>query len=153
MKFILSLFFSIFKYRIFMFFLFLTYLLPILYKNDFSVSGNFLTVHVNRHSKQLIYETKTFNIFNNFKKVLTIFNSSVDCNVVFSHSFIFNATCDDNLVIPECILLLYTEFIFVLAKLKNVFFDNFDCQKLWKTIVLIEYFNSFNFCRLINGIL
>ena len=35
-KFILSLFFSIFKYRIFIFFLFLTYLHPILYKNNSS---------------------------------------------------------------------------------------------------------------------
>ena len=41
-KFILSLFFSIFKYRIFIFFLFLTYLYPILYKNNSSVSGNVL---------------------------------------------------------------------------------------------------------------
>ena len=65
-KFILSLFFSIFKCRIFMFFLFLTYLHPILYKNNSSVSGNFLPGHVNRHSKQLIYETNIFDIFNDF---------------------------------------------------------------------------------------
>ena len=38
-----------------------------------------------------------------------------------SHNFNSNATCDDNLVIPECILTFYTEVIIVLAKLKNVF--------------------------------
>ena len=47
-KFILSLFFSIFKYRIFMFYLFLTYSHPILYKINSSVSRNFLQGHVNR---------------------------------------------------------------------------------------------------------
>ena len=62
-KFILSPFFSIFKHRIFMFFFFLRYLHPILYKNNSSISINFLPVHVNRHSRQLIYETKIFNIF------------------------------------------------------------------------------------------
>ena len=41
LKFILSLFFSIFKYRVLMFFLFLTYLDPILYKNNSSLSGIF----------------------------------------------------------------------------------------------------------------
>ena len=44
-KFILSLFLSIFKYRIFMFLLFLTYLYPLLYKNNSSVSSNFLPEH------------------------------------------------------------------------------------------------------------
>ena len=123
-KFSLSLFFSIFKYRIFVFPFF--YLHPILFNNNSPVSRNFLPEYVNRHSKQLIYETNIFNIFNDFKKFLTIFNSSVDYNFVFSHSFNFNANCDDNLVIPECILTLYTELITVLVKLKNVFFDNFD---------------------------
>ena len=146
-KFILSLFFSIFKYRIFMFLLFLTYLHLILYKNNSSVSRDFLPRHVNRHSKQSIYETNIFNIFNDFKKFLTIFNSSVDYNFVFSHSFKFYANFDDNLVIPECILTLYTELITVLFKLRNVFFDNFDYQKLWKTIALMVCFNSFNFSR------
>ena len=61
-KFILSLFFSIFKYRIFIFFLFLTYLYPILYKNNSSVSGNVLRRHVNKHSKQLIYKTTFLTI-------------------------------------------------------------------------------------------
>ena len=84
-----------------MFFLFLTYLHPVLYKNNSSVSRNCLTGHVNRHSKQLIYETNIFNIFNNFKKFLTIFNSFVNYYFVFSPSFEFYATCDDNLVIPE----------------------------------------------------
>ena len=51
-----------------MFFLSLTCLHPILYKNKSSVSGNFLPEHVNRHSKQLIYEPNIFNIFNDFKK-------------------------------------------------------------------------------------
>ena len=108
-RFILSLFFSIFKYRIFMFFLFLTYLHLILYKNNSSVSRDFLPRHVNRHSKQSIYETNIFNIFNDFKKFLTIFNSSVDYNFVFSHSFIFYA--NDNLVISECILTIYLSLL------------------------------------------
>ena len=101
-----------------------------LYKNNSSVSSNLLPEHVNRHLKQLIYETNIFNTFNDFKKFLIIFNSTVDYNFIFSHSFNFNATCDDNLVIPECILTLCTELITVLAKLKNVFFDNFDYKKL-----------------------
>ena len=130
-----------------MFSLFLMYLHLILYKNNSSVSRDFLPRHVNRHSKQSIYETNIFNIFNNFKKFLTIFNSSVDYNFVFSHSFKFYANFDDNLVIPECILTLYTELITVLFKLRNVFFDNFDYQKLWKTIALMVCFNSFIFSR------
>ena len=89
-----------------MFFVFLTYLHPILYKNNSSVSRNCLTGLVNRHSKQLIYETNIFNIFNNFKKFLTIFNSSVSYNFVFSPSFKFYAICDDNLVIPELLFKL-----------------------------------------------
>ena len=56
-KFILSLFFSIFKYRTSIFFFSLTYLHPILYESNSSVGGNFLPGHKNRHSKQLIYET------------------------------------------------------------------------------------------------
>ena len=91
--------FSIFKYRIF-FVCFLLYLHAILCKNDLSVSGNLLPGHVNRHSKQLIYEINISNIFNDFKKLLTIFINSFDYNFNFSHSFNFNATCDDNLVIP-----------------------------------------------------
>ena len=67
-----------------------------------------------------------FVIFNNFKKFLTIFNSSVDYNFIFSHSFNFNATCDDNLVMSECILTYYIELMTVLAKLKNVFLDCFN---------------------------
>ena len=82
-----------------------------------------------------------FNIFNDFKKFLTIFNSSVD------YDFIFNATCDDK--ITECILTLYTELITVLVKLKNVFLDNFDYQKLLKTVALMFCFNSFNSSQLI----
>ena len=104
-----------------------------MYKNSSSVSRNVLPGHVNRHSKQLIDETNIFKIFNDFKRFLAIFNSSVNYNFIFSHSINFNATCDDNLVIPACILTLYTKLITVLAKLKNVFFDNFDYQKLWKT--------------------
>ena len=50
-----------------------------------------------------------------------------------------------NLAIAECILMLYTELITALFKLRNVFFDNFDCQKLWKTNALMECLNSFNF--------
>ena len=88
-RFILPLFFSIFKYRIFMFFPFLTYLHLILYKNNSSVSRDFLPRHVNRHSKQSIYETNIFNIFNDFKKFFTIFNSSVDYNFAFSRIFKF----------------------------------------------------------------
>ena len=126
-------------------FTFLTHLHLILYKNNSSVSRDFLPRHVNRHSKQSIYETNIFNIFNDFKKFLTIFNSSVDYNFVFSHSFKFYANFDDNLVIPECILTLYTELITVLFKLRNVFFDNFDYLKLWKTIALMVCLNSFYF--------
>ena len=75
--------------------------MSILYKNNSSVSRNFSPEDVNRHSKQLIFDTNVFNIFNDFKKFLTIFNSSVDYNFTFNHSFKFNATCADNLVIPE----------------------------------------------------
>ena len=138
-------FFSSFKHRMFMFQLFLTYLHLILYKNNSSVSRDFLPMHVNRHSKQLIYETNIFHIFNDFKTFLTIFNSYVDYNFVFNHSFKFYANFDDNLVIPECILTLYTELITVLFKLKNIFFDNFDYQMSWKTIALMVYFNSLIF--------
>ena len=108
-----------------------------MYKNNFSVSRNLLPGHVNRHSKQLIYETYIINIFNDFKKFLTMFNSSFDYNFNFSDSFNFNATCDDNLVIPECILTLYTELIIVLVKQKNGFFDNFDYQKFSETVALM----------------
>ena len=125
------------------------YLYAILYENNFSVRRNLLPGHVNRHSKQLIYETYINNILNNFKKFLTIFNSAFDYDFNFSHSFNFNATCDDNLVIAECILKLSTEFIIVLGKLKNGFFDNFDYQNLWETAALMVCFNSFNFSRLI----
>ena len=96
-----------------MFLIFLTYLHLILYKNNSSVSRDFLPKHVNRHSKQTIYETNIVNIFNNFKKFLTIFKSYVDYNFVFSHSFKFYANFDDNFVTPECILTLYTELIIV----------------------------------------
>ena len=82
------------------------YLHAILYKYNFSTSGNLLPGHVNRHSKQLIHEINIVNIFNDFKKFLTIFNISFDYNFNFSHSFNFNATCDDNLEIHECILTL-----------------------------------------------
>ena len=123
------------------------YLHLILYKNNSSASRDFLPRHVNRHWKQLIYETNIFNIFNHFKKFLTIFNSSIDYNFVFSHSLKFSANSNDNLVIPECILTLYTELINVLLKLRNVFFDNFDYQQLWKTIVLMVCFNSFIFSQ------
>ena len=108
-----------------------------MYKNNFSICGYLLPGHVNRHSKQLICETNIINIFNDLKKFLTIFNSSFDYNFDFSHSFNFNATRDDNLVIPECILTLYTELIIVLVKLKNGFFDNFNYQKLCETVTLI----------------
>ena len=127
------------------YFLFLTYLHLILYKNNSSVSRDFLPKHVNRHSKQSINETNIFNIFKDYKKFLTIFSRSVDYNFIFSHSFKFYADFDDNLVIPECILTLYTDLITVLFKLRNVFFDNFDCQKLWKTIALMVCLSSFIF--------
>ena len=82
-----------------------------MYKYNFSVSGNLLSGHVNRHSKQLIHKISIVNIFNDFKKFLTIFSISFDYNLNFSHTFNFNATCDDNLVIHECILTRYTELI------------------------------------------
>ena len=68
---------------------------------------------------------------------------------MFSHSFNFDSTCDDNLVAPKYISTLHTELSTVLAKVKNVFFDNFDYQKLWETIALMVCFNSFNFSRLL----
>ena len=117
-KFILSLFFSIFKYRIFMFFPFLTYLHLIFYKNNSCTSRDLLPRHVNRHSKQSIYETNILNIF----------------NILRSHNFKFYANFDDNLVIHECILTLYNAIITVLFKLWNVSFDNSNYQKLWKTM-------------------
>ena len=97
--------FSIFKYRIFMFFLFSMYLHPVLHKNNSFGGGNFLPGHVNRHLKQLIYKTNIFNILHDLK-FLTIFNISNYYDFSFSPSFNFNATYDDNLVIPECILTL-----------------------------------------------
>ena len=102
--------------------------------------------------RQLIYETIIFKIFNDFKNLLTSFNSSADYNFIFSYSFNFNATCNDNLVIPECILTLYTELITVLAKLKNVLIDNFDYENLWETVALMVCFNSFNFSQLMYSI-
>ena len=71
---------------------------------------------------------------NNFKKFLTIFNSSFEYNFIFSHNFNFNATCNANLVVPECILTFYTEVITVLAKLKNVFFDNLITKSFGKLL-------------------
>ena len=125
------------------------YLHAILYKY-FSVSGNLLPGHVNRHSKQLIHEIDIINIFNDSKKFLTTFNSFFNYNFNFSHSFNYNATCDDNLVIPELILTLYTELIIFLVNLKNGFFDNFDY--FWKTVALMVCSDSFNFRWLINRI-
>ena len=58
---------------------------------------------------------------------------------------VLNFMLNLNLAIAECILTLYTELITALFKLRNVFFDNFDCQKLWKTNALMECLNSFNF--------
>ena len=115
-KSILSLFFKIFKNELFMYFLFKTYLQPILYKNNFSVSRKNVR-DVNRYLKILIYETNIFYIFNDFKNSLTIFNSFVDYNFAFSYSFKFYATCGENPVITECILTRYTELITVLLKL------------------------------------
>ena len=136
--------FLVFLNREYLFFSFLTYLHPILYNNNSSVFRNFLPRHVNRYSKQSIYEN---NIFNHFKMFLTIFNGSFDYNFLFSHSrsFKFCANFDDNLVIPESILRLYLELITVSFKLRNVFFDNLDYQKFWKTIALMVCFKSFNF--------
>ena len=68
---------------------------------------------------------------------------------MFSHSFNFDAICDNNLVTPKYISTLYTELSTVLAKLKKVFFDNFDYKKLWETIALMLCFDSFNFSRLL----
>ena len=118
---------------------------PIFYKYNPSVSRICLPRHLNRHSKQSIYVTNILNIFIDFKKFLTIFNSSVDYNFVFC-CFKFYATFDDNFVIPKCILTLYTDLITVLFKLINVFWY-FRLPKLWKTIALMECSNSFNFSR------
>ena len=49
-------------------------------------------------------------------------------------------------MIPDT-LTHYTDLVTVLFKLRNVSFDNFDYQKLWKTIALLVCFNSFNFSR------
>ena len=103
-----------------------------LYKNNFSVSENLLPGHANKHSKQLIYETNIINIFSDFKVFLILV------------SFNFNATCDDNLAIPECILALYTELIIVLVKLIALVHPN-----LWEIVALMVCFNSFNFSQLI----
>ena len=103
-----------------------------LYKNNFSVSENLLPGHANKHSKQLIYETNIINIFSDFKVFLILV------------SFNFNATCDDNLPIPECILALYTELIIVLVKLIALVHPN-----LWEIVALMVCFNSFNFSQLI----
>ena len=97
--------------------------------------------------KLLIHEINIVNIFNDFKKFLTIFNISFDYNFNFSHSFNFNATCDDNLVIHECIFNNLDWAYYCLVKRKNGFFDNFDYQKLWETVALMACFNSFNFSR------
>ena len=106
-----------------------------MYENNSSVSRNVLPEHLNRHSKELVYKANIFNIFNNFKTFLTIFNSSVDYNFVFGHSFKFYAAYEDNLVIPECILTLYTELITVLFKLKNAFFDNLIIKSFGKLLL------------------
>ena len=78
-KFILSLFLSVFECRIFMFFLFLTYLYPILYKSNSSVSRTFFYLDVyidiwNNWFMKLTFST----IFSNFKKFSTILNGSID---------------------------------------------------------------------------
>ena len=44
-------------------------------KNNSSVRRNSLPGHVNRYSRQLIYETHIFNICSSSKKFLTILNS------------------------------------------------------------------------------
>ena len=85
-----------------MYFLYKTYLQPILYKNNSSVSRKNVR-DVNRYLKILIYETNIFYIFNDFKNSLTIFNSFVDYNFAFSYSVKFYATCSENPVITECI--------------------------------------------------
>ena len=96
---------------------------PLLFNNNSSVSKSFSPGHVERHSRQLIYETNILNIFNDFKNFLTVPNSSVNFNfdhdfsfnVIFNYDFNVNATCNDSLLIPEHILTLYTEFITVLV--------------------------------------
>ena len=88
-----------------------------MYTNNSSVSRDFLPRHVNKHSKQSIYETNIFNVFNDFKKFFTIINSSGDYNFVFSHSFKFYANFDDNLLILEYILTLCTELITVFVQM------------------------------------
>ena len=91
-----------------------------MYKDDSSVSRNFLPGHFNRHLRQLIYET---SIFNNFNKFFTNFNNFADYNFISSHNFNFNTTTgNNNVVMPEFILTLYTELIAVFAKMKYVFF-------------------------------
>ena len=96
-----------------MLFSFLMYLHPTLYKNNSSVSSGFLPGHVYRDSRQLIHKTNIFILFNNYKKFLTILNSSFYYNLIFSDNFNFNATCDGNLVVPEYILTHYNELITV----------------------------------------
>ena len=90
---------------------------PILYKNYSPVSGNFLPGLVKRHLKQLIYETNIFNIFNDFKMFLTIFNISVDHDSIFKHTVLILMLLV--MVIPKCFLTLYTELNIVLAKLES----------------------------------
>ena len=105
--------FNFFKYRIFTFFLFVTYPYQIFYKYNSSVSRSFSPRHLNILLRKLIYQSI---IFNNFKNFLTILNSSVNYNLV-----LVTILTSMLLAIPECILIFYTEVITVLVKLKNVF--------------------------------
>lgn len=130
-----------------MFFLFSTYLYPILFNNNSSVSRSFSPGHVEKHSRQLIYETNILNTFINFKNFLTIFNSSVNSDFNSNYDFHFNITFNSIFAIAECILALYTAFITVLTQLKNAFMDNFNQQKLWTIVTLLVCFRPFNFSR------
>ena len=102
---------------------------------------DFSTRHVDRHSRQLSYEIKIFNFFNNLKKFWNIFNGSVDS----SFSVII-------LILILLVMTIYTELITVSTEMKNVFLENFDYQRPWKTVALIVCFTSFNFIPYISSI-
>ena len=76
-NFIISLFFTSLTSIIFIVLLFLTRTHTILFNNNFLASKTFIKDYVNRHPRQLIYDTNLFdNNFNIFNLFLTNFNSS-----------------------------------------------------------------------------
>ena len=94
---------------------FLTYLHPILFNNNCSVSRNFSPGHVEEHSRQLIYETNILNISINFKIFLTNLTVLL-IFILFLIIILILMLLVMTIVIPERILTLYTAFITVLER-------------------------------------